>query len=214
MGGAARGSPPSLGAEAQPARSSGPLVARLPLPWATSCVSPESSCLAFWLPGHPPPRPESQAGGGRSLSACRQGGDPSVRSAPRGLGPSGTPLRAPLSCLPAGKWHLGHHGSYHPNFRGKDSRGTGCLGNRGVCAKRLTRFKPSGPWAASLLSRDVLVHGVTWGVRGTQGCRSAHAPVAWLLSGPPSVSPRGPLVARPSAFSLTPFSHVGEQRPP
>ncbi|XP_070336197.1 arylsulfatase G isoform X7 [Odocoileus virginianus] len=30
-----------------------------------------------------------------------------------------------------GKWHLGHHGSHHPSFRGEDPRGTGYLGNRG-----------------------------------------------------------------------------------
>ena len=129
-GGGAVGSPPSLRAEAQPSHSSGLLVTRLPLPWA-SPVSPESSWLTLCLPGDYFSTPESQAGRWHSvysLSACPQGrakpmDTRACAQRPGGVGPSGTPLRASLSCLPAGKWHLGHHGSHHPNFRGKDSLG-------------------------------------------------------------------------------------------
>ena len=63
-------------AEAQPAHSSGLLVTRLLLPWAISCVSPESSWLTFCLPGDSFSAAESQAGRWHSvygLSASPQG---------------------------------------------------------------------------------------------------------------------------------------------
>lgn len=111
-------------------------------------MSPESSWLAFCLPGDDSSTPRARLGVGQraaSLHVVREGQSP--RGPQRALSARagwalGTPLRAPL-LSPAGKWHLGHHGSYHPSFRGKDSPGDRLPGEqRCLCEKILGRLSP------------------------------------------------------------------------
>lgn len=100
-------------AEAQPAHSSGLLVTCLLLPWAISCVSPESSWLAFCLPGNSSAAESGWALAQRVQPLCESsgkgndGGHPSVCSAPQrggALGLSSESLSLLSFCREVASW--------------------------------------------------------------------------------------------------------------